>query len=175
MSFVAVQFAFAIGRFVWQGDFEHPFAPKFAQMMLTVRWHGVLGATALLLGPLQLAPARLLHRQLGWMYAGAVFLSAILAFPMALVAEGGPVARCGFLAQDVLWLVTLALGVRGPDHGAWMARNYALTFAAVNLRVLLYSSPAGVDFWEFYRLAAWFSWLPNLVIAEIWIRRFRER
>ena len=170
MCFVAVQFAFSIAGFVWEGKFEQPFAAKFAQMLSTVRWHGVFGAVALLTGALQLAPARIFHRQLGWLYAVAVFLSSLLAFKMALVAEGGWVARCGFLTQDCLWLGTLLLGIRGPNHGAWMTRNYALTFAAVNLRLLLYSSPEGVDFWEFYRLSAWFSWLPNLVVAEVWLR-----
>jgi hypothetical protein len=50
-----------------------------------------------------------------------------------------------------------------------MIRSYALTFAAVTLRIWL---PLGqvlhFDFVEAYRVIAWLCWVPNLLAAE-WI------
>ena len=51
-----------------------------------------------------------------------------------------------------------------------MIRNYALTFAAVTLRIELFALiAAGVPF--AYKTVAWSSWLPNLLVVEGWIRR----
>ncbi len=55
-----------------------------------------------------------------------------------------------------------------------MIRNFALTFAAVTLRVQLGAcAAAGLTFESFYPLLAWTSWLPNLIAAE-WIARRRR-
>ena len=46
-------------------------------------------------------------------------------------------------------------------------RNFALTFAAVTLRVYLPTSMAlGVPFESAYPLIAWLCWVPNLLVAE---------
>jgi hypothetical protein len=49
-----------------------------------------------------------------------------------------------------------------------MIRNYALTFAAVTLRIWLplLSEVAGIEFVNAYRAVAWLCWIPNLYVAQ---------
>ena len=55
-----------------------------------------------------------------------------------------------------------------------MIRNYALTFAAVTLRLWqTVFQVAGVEFIVGYMIVAWLSWIPNLLIAERMIWRGR--
>jgi hypothetical protein len=52
-----------------------------------------------------------------------------------------------------------------------MIRNYALTFAAVTLRIYLPLMTPFLfhgDFLAAYRTISWLCWVPNLAIAE-WI------
>jgi hypothetical protein len=61
-------------------------------------------------------------------------------------------------------------------HRQWMIRNYALTFAAVTLRLwLLVFQVAGVALLEGYIAVAWLSWVPNLIAAELLVDRIRPR
>jgi hypothetical protein len=56
-------------------------------------------------------------------------------------------------------------------HREWMIRNYALTFAAVMLRIWLpLFSALGYGFPKAYIAVAWVSWVPNLLVAEMMIR-----
>lgn len=48
-----------------------------------------------------------------------------------------------------------------------MVRNFALTFAAVTLRLWLPASVvSGVPFELAYAIVAWLCWVPNLAVAE---------
>jgi hypothetical protein len=48
-------------------------------------------------------------------------------------------------------------------------RNFALTFAAVTLRIYLpLSNVVGIDFDVAYPVIAWIAWVPNLLVAE-WV------
>ena len=52
-----------------------------------------------------------------------------------------------------------------------MIRNFALSLAAVTLRLYLPASAvAGVPFEDFYPAVAWLCWVPNLILAE-WCRK----
>jgi hypothetical protein len=56
-----------------------------------------------------------------------------------------------------------------------MIRSFALTFAAVTLRLyLIPPAIAGVDFVTAYQWIAWLCWVPNLAIAEAWIASRRR-
>jgi hypothetical protein len=56
-----------------------------------------------------------------------------------------------------------------------MIRNFALTFAAVTLRIYLPASmAAGMEFEMAYRAIAWLCWVPNLVIAELLFNKRRN-
>ena len=55
-------------------------------------------------------------------------------------------------------------------HRRWMIRNFALSFAAITLR--LYLPPVfvfGLPFAPAYALIAWLCWVPNLLFAQWWI------
>jgi len=156
-----------------------------ATMQATYRAHPagiythVAGAiVALALGPLQFS-ARLrsrriaLHRWIGRTYLLGVGIGGLGGLYMACFAYGGPLARVGFAALALAWLYTgtrayAAIRRRAIDvHRAWMVRNFALTFAAVTLRIYLpVSAVVGIDFDVAYPIVAWLCWVPNLVVAE---------
>jgi hypothetical protein len=57
-----------------------------------------------------------------------------------------------------------------------MIRSYALTLAAVTLRLWLpLSQVAGIDFMTAYVAIAWLCWVPNLLVAEWFLRRRPRR
>jgi hypothetical protein len=103
-----------------------------------------------------------------------VLLGGIGGLVLATIATGGLVARVGFALLAVMWLASGAqayLAVRRGDlvrHRRWMIRNFALTFAAVTLRLHLPVLTFGfnVPFDDAYAVVAWLAWVPNLVIAE---------
>jgi hypothetical protein len=65
-----------------------------------------------------------------------------------------------------------ALRERRSGLHRWMVRNFALTFAAVTLRLWLPGSVvSGVPFGIAYPIVAWLCWVPNLVFAESLLRR----
>jgi len=93
---------------------------------------------------------------------------------MAFHAFGGLPGRLGFAFLALAWLCSgfrAYLAIRARDitaHRRWMVRNFALTFAAVTLRLYLPTSLAsGVAFEIAYPAIAWLCWVPNLLIAEL--------
>jgi hypothetical protein len=62
-------------------------------------------------------------------------------------------------------------------HERWMIRSFALTFGAVTLRIYL---PLAIiqNQGEFpldaYRIIAWAAWVPNLIVAELFIATLRK-
>jgi hypothetical protein len=56
-----------------------------------------------------------------------------------------------------------------------MIRSFALTLAAVTLRLYLpLSRIAGIPFYDAYVPIAWLCWVPNLLVAETWLRLRRR-
>ncbi|MBY0113203.1 MAG: DUF2306 domain-containing protein [Phycisphaerales bacterium] len=143
-------------------------------------------AIALLIGPLQFvgglrsrAPA--VHRTLGKAYlALGVLPGGLAGMYMAFHSFGGWIAHSGFVVLAVVWLWTAWLAyaaARRRDfaaHRAWMVRNFALTFAAVVLRVQLVGvASTGVRIEQFYHWLAWTSWVPNVLVAEWLVRNVK--
>jgi uncharacterized membrane protein len=107
---------------------------------------------ALLVGPLQLN-GRLrnraieLHRWLGRSYVIGVLIGGAGGLALAVTSNQGIVTHLGFGALAVGWLFCTIQGyraIRGGDevvHRAWMMRSFALTFAAVMLRIIPNLSP----------------------------------
>jgi hypothetical protein len=61
---------------------------------------------------------------------------------------------------------------RFVDHRAWMIRSFALTFAAVTLRLYLpLAAVLSLDFVDAYRAISFLAWVPNLVVVELYLRR----
>jgi hypothetical protein len=97
---------------------------------------------------------------------------------MAFHAFGGLPARIGFASLALSWLYTGFCAYRAIrsgnvlSHRRWMVRNFALTFAAVTLRIWLpLSMVAGIPFEVAYPVIAWLSWVPNLLTAELLLRQ----
>ena len=150
--------------------------------------HVVFGAIALLTGWSQFSEKfrfRYLqtHRNVGKLYVVSVLLSSISGFGIAMFATGGMVSVLGFAALAATWLFsnvkayTSILNRNVQEHQDWMIRNYALTFAAVTLRLWLPFSQAvlHMDFILAYQIIAWMCWLPNLLVATLIINRKRLR
>lgn len=142
------------------------------------------GMLALLLGPFQFVPAfrnRFLkaHRTVGKLYLGAIlFFGAPAGLFMAFYAEGGWIGQLGFCVMAVLWLLSTWMALEAirkrkiPEHRNWMTRSFALTFAAVTLRLYV---PLASDFLHWNQdfvetSSAWVSWVPNLIVAEFLLR-----
>ncbi len=143
--------------------------------------HIFLGGISLLVGWSQfsskLRKRRLkLHRILGKIYVIAVSLSGLAGLYISFFADGGPIAQWGFTFLALAWLTTTTLAyisVRQGQithHQKWMIRSYALTFAAVTLRMYipLFLMLTDLAFIDSYRIIAWLCWVPNLLVAE-WI------
>lgn len=120
-----------------------------------------------------------LHRALGKVYLISVLFSAITGVYIAVYAEGGIIAQLGFLGLAIAWLYTSTIAflrIKKKNiiaHKKWMIRSFALTFAAVTLRVWLPSLQYGIgmDFISAYVIIAWLCWVPNLLWAEWKVKR----
>lgn len=155
----------------------------FESHAIGIRTHIFASALALLLGPLQFS-ARLrqrwpgAHRWMGRMYLGvAVLAGGVAGLYMSRYAFGGLPAQLGFAGLAIAWLYTGAmafLAVRKRDiasHRRWMIRNFALSFAAVTLRLYLPSAfLLGLPFATAYAVIAWLCWVPNLLVAQ-WLAK----
>lgn len=144
--------------------------------------HIYFGGLSLLTGWSQfssrLRSARLnLHRMLGRIYVGAVLISGLSGLYIAYFAEGGLVAKSGFAMLATAWLLSTFGAFKSirarkiSQHQKWMIRSYALTFAAVTLRIYipLFGTLTDMPFEESYRIIAWLCWVPNLILAEWYI------
>lgn len=120
-----------------------------------------------------------LHRWLGRSYLGiGVLIGGSAGLFMGLHAYGGLYARVGFTTLALAWLYSGArayFAIRARDivlHQQWMLRNFSLTLAALTLRLYLPTALiVGADFDLAYPVIAWLCWIPNLIVAEIWINR----
>ncbi|MFT3743512.1 MAG: DUF2306 domain-containing protein [Pyrinomonadaceae bacterium] len=179
-------YAFSYLSFAQTGFLES----KNAAVVSNVLWklgfyaHVGFGGLALAIGGFQfIEPLRnrfiSAHRSAGKIYVLSVFIASITSFAIAPFAEAGIVAKIGFAALAAAWFYTnyrAYTAIRRVDileHRKWMVRNYALTFAAVTLRLWLPLELAvvGLDFPTAYRIVAWLCWVPNLAVAEYLVSR----
>ncbi len=124
------------------------------------------------------------HRSMGRIYVISVcFITGPASLVMAFYANGGITSRIAFVTLAVLWLGTTAMGWRTvlqrkwQLHREWMIRSYALTLSAITLRAWKYLiifafEPRPMDV---YRIVAWLGFVPNVLIAEWLIRRYRKQ
>jgi hypothetical protein len=110
-------------------------------------------------------------------------LSGLAGFHIAMYANGGIVSVLGFCGLAISWLFCTTVAfqhIRRKDYGRhqlWMIRSYALTFAAVTLRVWLplFQIVLGLEFLTAYQVIAWFCWVPNLIVAELIINSIKKK
>lgn len=179
---VAGYAAFTYG-FLPLGSLLHPdMKANFTEHAAAVYTHIFASIVALVLGPLQFS-RRLrerntaLHRWMGRIYLGiGVLVGGLAGLYIAQFAYGGTIARAGFGMLALAWLYTgarayLAIRRRAiEEHRKWMVRNFALTLAAVTLRIYLpLFLVTGMDFAVAYAMIAWLCWIPNLVVRNGYI------
>jgi uncharacterized membrane protein YozB (DUF420 family) len=121
-----------------------------------------------------------LHRAFGYVYVmGILFFAAPGGMVMAFFINRGPMVLLSFVLQCSLWIYFTYeayrfIRLRKIDaHKAMMYRSFALTLAAITLRLYIFflsdqynlSQPTG------YATLAWLSWVPNLMVTEFVIRK----
>ena len=150
--------------------------------------HIIIAAIVLVIGFIQVHPKfglrrRPVHRLLGKIYVGGIlFFSAPGALVMSLFINRGPVVLSSFILQCVLWFVFTYLAymkIRAGDiqsHRQWILRSFALTLAAITLRIYVFLSSWSYDLAqpEAYATIAWLSWVPNLLICEAYLKSRRS-
>jgi uncharacterized membrane protein len=161
--------------------------------------HAFSSAIALLIGPFQFLDGfrkrrPMIHRWMGRIYLVSILIGGLSAFIIAPGMISGLVGEVGLMSLAVLWLWTgwnAYSSIRKGDvksHREWMTRSFALTFAAVMLRLWLgtliatqlpflqtkYAGDFDALFVEAYRVVMWLCWVPNIIIAEMIIQRRRS-
>ncbi len=146
-------------------------------------FHLAAGMLALVIGPFQFIKAirnysLKLHRTLGKIYVSSIlFIGAPTGLYMAFYANGGTWSSLGFIVMSMLWFFTTMKALRTAmqgkiqEHINWMIRSYAVTFAAVSLRIWvpLLSLYFEMEHQFVIIITAWISWFFNLCFAEILI------
>jgi uncharacterized membrane protein len=149
--------------------------------------HILTGSIVLITGVIQLSKwirtkFRRWHRLAGKIYVVVLLIfTAPSGFVMALYANGGLAAGTGFVSLALLWWYFTwqgwksAMGQRWDLHREFMMRSYALTFAAVTLRLYsFFFALAGYRGESIYIIIAWLSWVPSLLLMEIYLRQNRH-
>jgi len=147
--------------------------------------HITASSVALLFGLFQFVPrlrAKMpaLHRWTGRFYGSTILIGGLSGLIMAAGIMGDrPVAGSGFGLLAIIWLgvtvqaVRLAIVGRIKEHRHWMIRSYALTLAAVTLRLYLpfFLIAGEMEYAMATNYVAWLCWVPNLLVAEMYLRR----
>ena len=183
-------FLFATTTIYFSFESDTNFLSVKQEVVYNVLWrtafyiHITGGMLAILIGPFQFI-RRLrrkhlgLHRNLGKIYlASILFMAGPSGLFMAFYAEGGPVSVAGFLVMAGLWLWTTFRAYETirrrnvAGHIRWITRSYALSFAAVTLRIYVPATTlTNLLEPEFVvTSSAWLSWIPNLLVAELLLR-----
>jgi len=181
LCFAVSLYAVAVYGLLPVGALVHPdMKPAYEARAGAIALHVFSAVVALALGPFQFreglrARRPKLHRMMGRLYLGVgVLVGGLSGLYLAAGAFGGPAARLGFAFLALAWLYTgwkAYSAIRAGDvasHRAWMLRNFALTTAAVTLRIYLpVSMLAGIPFEVAYPAIAWLCWVPNLLVAAV--------
>jgi len=172
-------------------DFTYGFL-RLKQKAIATGWylpayyaHVLIGGLILIIGFFQLHPTfglkwRKVHRAFGYFYVmGILCFAAPGGLVMSFFIERGPLVLLSFITQASLWFFFTAMDfhrIRHRDiqaHRQWMWRSFALTFAAITLRIYIFFCSYSIDLSQptAYATLAWLSWAPNLLIVEFYIRK----
>jgi hypothetical protein len=146
--------------------------------------HIITGSLVLIAGAFQLSKT-IRQRFPRWhRYAGRVYATIILiltapsGFVMALYANGGLSSQICFALLASFWWYFTFVGWRRAmendlvSHRRFMLRSYVLTFAAVTLRMYSFMfALAGFRGEGIYSIIVWLSWVPSLIVLELWLGR----
>jgi uncharacterized membrane protein len=149
--------------------------------------HALTGGLVLIIGPLQFNGRlrrrwRRLHRLLGRIYVGAIWLASVTGLWSAVFFAESSAAQIAFGLAAVLWFVATTLAFlrarahRFQAHREWMTRSFAVSLFFVTFPIWVEglastSLPPEVS----YPLGISLGWILNLVVAELWIRHERQQ
>lgn len=160
---------------------------EYSWFWITVLAHSIPSCLVLFIGLFQWIrrpKSGLLHKRLGKIY---VFLIVFVSAPSGLVlgyfAYGGISAQISFYLLSSFWAYLtynawqLAVEKSFDAHWQFMLRSYALSVSAISLRLYSY---VFVVFFQYEGLDAyvwltWLSWVPNLMLAELYIRLNKKK
>ncbi len=176
LALAVTAYAFSI-HWIYSGS-DNDLVVKFRTLNPILLYaHFIGGGLALSLGAIQLwtkRPSRL-HRWLGRAYCLCVLVAAIGGGYLSFYSHLGAITGLGFFIADVLWLYTTFIALRFAmnrqfdAHRRWILRSFALSCAAISLRILLPLLSLVFSFETSYALVAWLCWSINLVIIEIYL------
>ncbi len=145
--------------------------------------HIILGGIALLIGWLQFSiklrkKNLAIHRTIGKIYVICVLPSSLAGIGIGFFATGGFITAAGFICLGIIWFTTTLFAYlkiwnrQIEQHRRLMIFSYAACFAAVTLRIWLpvLTSVFG-DFITAYSIVAWLSWVPNILVAALIVRK----
>lgn len=124
------------------------------------------------------------HRALGYVYVTNVLLiTGPAGLLMGAYANGGMTSKIAFVLLAIGWITFTAIALvkaKNGDYAAhrnFMIRSFALTLSALTLRAWKWGITNSVELppMDVYRAVAWLGWVPNILIAEILIRRYELR
>lgn len=155
----------------------------FVQDMIATNAEGSIlhflgGAVVIIIGAMQFnarfrSTYPMVHRWCGRIYVIGALIGGLAGFYLAFYSNGGVVAHWGFGTLAVCWIAATLVAyqhIRSGNvrvHQDWMIRSYALTLAAVTLRIYLpLAQISGISFEDAYPAIAWVCWVPNILIAE---------
>ena len=144
--------------------------------------HIILGGIALLIGWIQFNKKFRnknleLHKKIGKIYVVCSLISGLAGFYIAFHATGGLSPKLGFLSMATFWLFSTFFAFTAIKkghvikHQKLMIYSYAACFSAVTLRIWLPILTATLgEFLTAYRIVAWLSWIPNIIVAYFIIK-----
>ena len=143
--------------------------------------HGIAGACALLLGPMQFSDRlrqrfRRLHRVVGRIYLAGVFVAAPLGVYIQHFEErfGDPRSFSIAAAVDAaLWMITTGIALvfilRGKvqEHRQWMTRSFAVAVVFLEVRVI--GGVTGFDSLDVHanETIVWFCLAFSILLADV--------
>ncbi len=138
--------------------------------------HMLTSGAALVLIPLAIAVRRdrAWHRPLGYAAAAFVLAGALTSLPVAAYSHSADATRAGFLAQGIVWVALIVLGViaarrrRFAAHARLMLAMAAVSSGALWVRLTTTVATAyDLPFDTVYSCAAWLGWMVPLAAVVL--------
>ena len=163
-------------------DPAHPIWNHYEPFKWWLLPHGLAGACALLLAPLQFAEGlrrrhTALHRTIGTFYIIGVFILGPLGLYIQYLDEAQGAARSftiETIIQSSTLMITTAIGLyfalkrQFNYHRQWMIRSYAVALTFIEIRVILGVSGLDDPFdWHILETVVWSCVAASVLIGDI--------
>jgi hypothetical protein len=163
-------------------DPAHPIWNHYEPFKWWLLPHGLAGACALLLAPLQFAEGlrrrhTALHRTIGTFYIIGVFILGPLGLYIQYLDEAQGAARSftiETIIQSSTLMITTAIGLyfalkrQFNYHRQWMIRSYAVALTFIEIRVILGVSGLDDPFdWHILETVVWSCVASSVLIGDI--------